>query len=58
MRFVKGVPELFKYLKSIGAEISIPTIHRLVKKKEIPFKRVSTQVLLFDLDKIDEWLQS
>lgn len=56
MRFVKGVPELLGYLKSIGVDISSATVHRLIRKKEIPFKRINTQVLLFDLNKIDKWL--
>ena len=56
MRIVRGVPKLLKYLKSIGVDISASTVSRLIRKKEIPFKRINTQILLFDLDKIDKWI--
>ena len=58
MRFVKGVPNLKIYLDSIGADISLATIHRLTKKQEIPFKRINKHVLIFDLDQIDAWLSN
>lgn len=56
MRFAKGVPGLLEYLNSIGVDISSASIHRLIKKNEIPFKRINSHYLLFDLNKIDKWL--
>lgn len=56
IRIARGVPELLIYLESIGVNLSLSTIHRLVRKKEIPFKRINTQILLFDLNKIDKWI--
>ncbi|WP_313894916.1 helix-turn-helix domain-containing protein [Psychrobacillus sp.] len=56
MRKIRGVKNLVDYLKSIDCPISESTLYRLVRKKEIPFNRPSPGVLLFDLNKIDEWL--
>lgn len=56
LRIVKGVPSLVEYLESNGVELSLSTIYRLIRKQEIPFKRINTQVLLFDLNKIDRWI--
>lgn len=56
MRKVRGVVALVEYLKSNNCPMSEATIYRLVKRNEIPFNRPSPGVLLFDLDKIDRWL--
>ena len=56
MRKVRGVKALVEYLKSINCPMSEATLYRLVKREEIPFNRPAPRVLLFDLDKIDRWL--
>lgn len=58
MRKVRGVKSLVEYLESINCPISESTIYRLLRTKSIPFKRLSPQVLIFDLDAIDRWLDS
>lgn len=56
LRIVKGVPGIIEYLKSHGVELSTSTVSRLIREEEMPFKRIDTQILLFDLDKIDKWI--
>jgi len=58
MRKVRGVKSLVEYLESNNCPISESTIYRLLRTKSIPFKRLSPQVLIFDLDAIDRWLDS
>lgn len=56
LRITRGVSGLIEYLETVGVELSASTVSRLIRKKEIPFKRINTQILLFDLDKIDKWI--
>lgn len=56
MRRVRGAKALSNYLKSIGCDMSESTIYRLLKQHNIPFKRPSPGILIFDLDAIDRWL--
>lgn len=58
MRRVRGAKALVKYLESIDCPMSETTIYRLLRTKSIPFRRISPQVLIFDLDDIDNWLGS
>lgn len=58
MRKVRGVKKLVEYLESINCPMSEGTIYRLLRTKSIPFRRPSPQVLIFDLDAIDKWLDS
>lgn len=56
MRLVRGAEALVEYLASINCEMSTSTIYRLVKQKNIPFKRPAPGILIFDLNAIDAWL--
>lgn len=56
MRRVRGAKALSAYLKSINCDMSESTIYRLLKTKEIPNRRPSPGILIFDLDEIDKWL--
>lgn len=56
MRKVRGVKALSDYLKSINCDMSETTIYRLLQTKNIPHRRPSPGILIFDLDKIDRWL--
>lgn len=56
MRKVRGVGNLVEYLKSINCPLSEATLYRLVRTSDIPFSRPAPRVLIFDLNKIDEWL--
>lgn len=56
MRRVRGAKALSNYLKSINCDMSESTIYRLLKTKEIPNRRPSPGILIFDLDEIDKWL--
>ncbi|MBE1554764.1 hypothetical protein [Sporosarcina limicola] len=47
MRIVRGAKALVKYLDSIQCPLSGPTIQKLVKVREIPFRRPSPRVLIF-----------
>lgn len=58
MRKVRGVKTLVEYLISIQCPLSESTIYRLVRVGKIPFRRISPQVLIFDLNAIDHWLSS
>ncbi|PWA08625.1 hypothetical protein DCC39_14390 [Pueribacillus theae] len=55
-RLIRGAKALSEYLKSINCSMSEATIYRLVKRKDIPFKRPAPGILIFDLDAIDSWL--
>lgn len=57
MRNIRGVKALVKYLESINCPIGETTLYKLVQQKEIPLTRISSRVLIFDLNKIDEWIQ-
>lgn len=56
MRVVRGVKSLTKYLESVNCSMSEATIYRLVKQDNIPFRRPSPGILIFNLDQIDNWL--
>jgi len=57
MRNIRGVKALVEYLTSVNCFIGETTIYKLVQKNEIPYNRISSRVLIFNLDRIDEWLQ-
>ncbi len=56
MRLVRGAKALSEYLKSQNCPMSESTIYRLIRTKQIPFRRPSPSILIFDLDAIDKWL--
>lgn len=56
MRKVRGYKGILAYLESINCPMSLSTIQRLIRTDEIPYSRPAPRVLIFDLDKIDEWL--
>lgn len=56
MRLVRGAKALADYLESINCGMSESTIYRLIKVKEMPFRRPSPSILIFDLNEIDKWL--
>lgn len=56
MRVVRGVKSLTNYLESMDCPMSEATIYRLVKQDNIPFRRPSPGILIFNLDQIDNWL--
>lgn len=56
MRNVRGAKALSEYLKSIGIPMSESTIFSLLRENKIPHQRPSPRILVFNLDKIDEWL--
>lgn len=56
LRIVRGAEALSEYLKKIGCPMSEATIYRLIKNFQIPFRRPSKGILVFDLDAIDNWL--
>lgn len=58
MRKVRGAKSLVKYLESISCPMSESTIYRLLRMNAIPHKRISTGIIIFDLDVIDNWLGS
>lgn len=57
MRNVRGVKNLVNYLTEIGAPMSESTIYNLMRENKIPHQRPSPRVLIFNLDRIDEWLR-
>ncbi|TGA95983.1 hypothetical protein E4665_17085 [Sporolactobacillus shoreae] len=56
MRKIRGVENLVDYLKSVDCPMSRTTIFKLMRTKDIPFRRPVPHVLIFDLDEIDSWL--
>jgi len=56
LRKVRGVEALVNYLKSINCPMGKSTIYNLMRTNSIPFNKPTPGVLLFDLDKIDRWL--
>lgn len=56
MRNVRGAKALSNYLESIGAPISESTIYSLLRQNKIPHQRPTPRILIFNLDRIDEWL--
>ena len=56
MRVVRGVKSLRNYLDSMNCPMSEATIYRLVKQDNIPFRRPSPGILIFNLDQIDNWI--
>ena len=56
MRNVRGAKALSEYLKSIGIPMSESTIFALLRENKIPHQRPSPRILVFNLDRIDEWL--
>ncbi|WP_200415983.1 helix-turn-helix domain-containing protein [Virgibacillus salexigens] len=57
MRNIRGVKNLEVYLKSINCPIGENTLYKLVRENQIPHKKISKQVFIFNLDKVDDWLQ-
>lgn len=56
MRKIRTIGRLIEYLEANDCPISRSTIQRLIRTKEIPHTRISSQILIFDLDEIDDWL--
>ncbi|WP_419960566.1 helix-turn-helix transcriptional regulator [Psychrobacillus sp. BM2] len=56
MRRIRTVGDLLEYLQSINCPMSRSTVDKLLRTNEIPFIRISSRVLIFDLDAIDKWL--
>jgi hypothetical protein len=57
-RKIRGAKKLSEYLSSIDCPMSPATIFRLMRTHDIPFRKPSPRVLIFDLDEIDAWLGS
>jgi len=56
MRNVRGVKQLVSYLSDIGVPMSESTVYNLLRENKIPHQRPSPRVLIFNLDRIDEWI--
>lgn len=57
MRKVRGYKAVIEYLTLINCPMSMSTVQRLVRTNEIPHSRPAPRVLIFNLDKIDQWLE-
>ncbi|WP_336822990.1 hypothetical protein [Sporosarcina sp. USHLN248] len=55
---VRGVEALSEYLKKNNCPMSKSTIYRLLRKNQIPCRRPTPNILIFDLKAIDRWLSS
>lgn len=58
MRKTRGVKALVDYLTFIHYPMSESSIYCLIRVRNIPFRRTSPQVLMFDLDAVDNLLSS
>lgn len=56
MRMIRGAKALSEYLESIGIPMSESTIFSLLRQDKIPHQRPSPRILVFNLDRIDEWI--
>lgn len=57
MNMIRGIDALADHLKEQGVPISRTTIFTLLKQKRIPHRRPAPRIVLFDLDRIEDWLK-
>jgi excisionase family DNA binding protein len=51
-----GVQAATEYLKTTPLKLSKSTVYRLVRMNRIPHTRPTPQIILFDTDRIDAWI--
>ncbi|GKU82630.1 hypothetical protein [Niallia sp. NCCP-28] len=57
MRKVNGIKPLIVYLNSLGIIYTEEEIGALIKQKMIPHQKPIKNLLIFDLDHIDWWIE-
>lgn len=56
MRRAYGVNKLSSYLESVGYSLTEEEIEVLIENKEIPHLRPMSNMIVFNLDHIDWWI--
>lgn len=56
MRKIHGIKDLTDYLASMNYPLKEADIHDLILKKVIPHSRLMSNIVIFDLDNIDWWI--
>jgi excisionase family DNA binding protein len=51
-----GVQAVTEYLKNTPVAVSKSTVYRLVRMNRIPYSRPTPQIILFDTDKLNAWI--
>lgn len=57
MRKVIGVNNLIDYLISVNYPLNEVEINELLEKKQLPHLRPMRDIIVFNLDYIDSWIQ-
>ncbi|RDI45535.1 hypothetical protein [Falsibacillus pallidus] len=57
MRRVSGISSLVDYLHSVNYPLSEHEINELIQKKQLPHFKPMKNLLVFNLDHIDWWIE-
>jgi len=57
MRKIQGIQKLVSYFDSATYPLTEKEIQDLILNKKLPHKKVSTGIIIFDLDQIDWWIK-
>ncbi len=57
MRRVQGIQKLISYLESVNYPVAEKDIYDLTTNKKLPHKKVGLDIIIFDLDQIDWWIE-
>ncbi|WP_050183427.1 hypothetical protein [Domibacillus robiginosus] len=56
MRRIQGISKLTSYLKAVNYPLTEKEIHDLIENKKLPHKKLVNNIIIFDLDQIDWWI--
>ncbi|WP_050182699.1 hypothetical protein [Domibacillus robiginosus] len=56
MRRIQGIPKLTSYLKAVNYPLTEKEIQDLIGNKKLPHKKLVNNIIIFDLDQIDWWI--
>jgi len=56
MRKIQGIKSLIDYLSSVNYPMTVESVNDLIQKRQIPHNRPIGNLIIFDLDHIDWWL--
>lgn len=58
MKKIYGIKNLIAYLDSVSYPLTEDQIHQLIQSKDIPHLRPHENLLVFNTDHIDWWIQT
>lgn len=56
MRKVHGIKNLIEYLESVNFPLNEEDVNELILKREIPHNNPFGNIIIFDLNNIDWWI--